>query len=300
MRGLVVGRALLFPPDGDVAAAVDIAAELVHGRSRDDRQRALGAAPRYRARPTAGRSPSTTTASTAGSTPACMPAGWPRGRAARSTPGEWEHVVVPLSRLGHAWSRRRAEAALGGPGGRLRRADRRRLRGPRTRASPSPPRVGRHGSRCAARGPLRRRTPRSATSPWSEVPVELRGAGSASREVRNFGTPGVLDADSIIACEVITPAGNWSSYPPHKHDEERDRAWRPSSRRSTTSRCRSEAGAPTVDGADPIGYQRVYGTAGAPHRRAGRGPHRRRRAGARTAGTDRRWRRPGTTCTTST
>jgi hypothetical protein len=31
VRGLVVGRALLFPPDGDVAAAVDIAAELVHG-----------------------------------------------------------------------------------------------------------------------------------------------------------------------------------------------------------------------------------------------------------------------------
>lgn len=31
VRGLVVGRALLFPPDGDVAGAVDIAAELVHG-----------------------------------------------------------------------------------------------------------------------------------------------------------------------------------------------------------------------------------------------------------------------------
>jgi hypothetical protein len=31
VRGLVVGRALLFPPDGDVAAAVDIAAGLVHG-----------------------------------------------------------------------------------------------------------------------------------------------------------------------------------------------------------------------------------------------------------------------------
>jgi hypothetical protein len=31
VRGLVVGRALLFPPDGDVAAAVDIASELVHG-----------------------------------------------------------------------------------------------------------------------------------------------------------------------------------------------------------------------------------------------------------------------------
>ena len=53
----------------------------------------------------------------------------------------------------------------------------------------------------------------------AEVPIELRGAGQCSRQVRNFGTPGSLDAGSIIACEVITPAGNWSSYPAHKHDE---------------------------------------------------------------------------------
>jgi 5-deoxy-glucuronate isomerase len=53
----------------------------------------------------------------------------------------------------------------------------------------------------------------------SQVPVELRGAGQSSRQVRNFGTPGALDAAKIIACEVITPAGNWSSYPAHKHDQ---------------------------------------------------------------------------------
>ena len=34
VRGLVVGRALLYPPDGDVAAAVDIASGLVHGGDR--------------------------------------------------------------------------------------------------------------------------------------------------------------------------------------------------------------------------------------------------------------------------
>jgi 5-deoxy-glucuronate isomerase len=54
----------------------------------------------------------------------------------------------------------------------------------------------------------------------SDVPVERRGAGNCARDVRNFGVPGVLEADSMIACEVVTPAGNWSSYPPHKHDEE--------------------------------------------------------------------------------
>lgn len=52
-----------------------------------------------------------------------------------------------------------------------------------------------------------------------EVPVELRGAGRSSRQVHNFGTPGVLEASGLIVCEVITPAENWSSYPAHKHDE---------------------------------------------------------------------------------
>lgn len=52
-----------------------------------------------------------------------------------------------------------------------------------------------------------------------ETAVELRGAGTSSRQVHNFGTPGSIDAEKLIVCEVVTPAGNWSSYPPHKHDE---------------------------------------------------------------------------------
>ena len=55
----------------------------------------------------------------------------------------------------------------------------------------------------------------------ADVPVELRGAGSASRQVVNFCTPEAFDADRLIACEVLTPGGNWSSWPPHKHDEDR-------------------------------------------------------------------------------
>ena len=55
--------------------------------------------------------------------------------------------------------------------------------------------------------------------PAAEVPVETRGAGSASRQVNNFGVPGVWHhAEKLICCELITPPGNWSSYPPHKHD----------------------------------------------------------------------------------
>jgi 5-deoxy-glucuronate isomerase len=57
--------------------------------------------------------------------------------------------------------------------------------------------------------------------PAAKVPVELRGAGSCSRQVNNFCTPEAFEADRLIACEVVTPAGNWSSYPPHKHDEDR-------------------------------------------------------------------------------
>lgn len=53
-----------------------------------------------------------------------------------------------------------------------------------------------------------------------QVPVELRGAGRDTRQVHNFGTPGTLDAAALIVCEVITPAGNWSSHPAHKHDEQ--------------------------------------------------------------------------------
>ncbi len=59
-------------------------------------------------------------------------------------------------------------------------------------------------------------------APADAVPVELRGAGQASRQVNNFCTPDAFEADKLIACEVLTPGGNWSSYPPHKHDEERE------------------------------------------------------------------------------
>lgn len=55
--------------------------------------------------------------------------------------------------------------------------------------------------------------------PATDVSVELRGSGTSSRQVHNFGTPENLEAARLIVCEVITPAGNWSSYPPHKHDE---------------------------------------------------------------------------------
>ena len=53
----------------------------------------------------------------------------------------------------------------------------------------------------------------------SDVPVEVRGAGRATRQVTNIATPTSFEgAQRINVCEVITPGGNWSSWPPHRHD----------------------------------------------------------------------------------
>jgi 5-deoxy-glucuronate isomerase len=60
-----------------------------------------------------------------------------------------------------------------------------------------------------------------AYGPADRVPVEIRGAGGATRQLNNFCAPGVFETDRLSAVEVLTPAGNWSSYPPHKHDEDR-------------------------------------------------------------------------------
>ena len=74
------------------------------------------------------------------------------------------------------------------------------------------------GRVAVAEAPTEKHFP-AAYIPAEGVPVELRGAGRSSRQVHNFGTPQALAADRLIVCEVITPAENWSSYPPHKHDE---------------------------------------------------------------------------------
>ncbi|MCQ9184671.1 5-deoxy-glucuronate isomerase [Streptomyces sp. IBSBF 2953] len=70
------------------------------------------------------------------------------------------------------------------------------------------------GAKCERRLPAR-------YGPAPEVPVEERGSGSQLRHVRNFASADAFDCDKLIAVEVITPGGNWSSYPPHKHDEHR-------------------------------------------------------------------------------
>jgi 5-deoxy-glucuronate isomerase len=86
-----------------------------------------------------------------------------------------------------------------------------------------------------------------------DVPVEIRGAGSCSRQVNNFCSADSFEADRLIAVEVLTPAGNWSSYPPHKHDEDR-----PGEESVLEEIYYFEvADGPAGPG---LGYHRVYGT----------------------------------------
>ncbi|WP_248930234.1 5-deoxy-glucuronate isomerase [Paenibacillus hamazuiensis] len=55
--------------------------------------------------------------------------------------------------------------------------------------------------------------------PPSEVGVEVRGKGNAQRYIHNI-LPEGKPADSLLVVEVFTPNGHWSSYPPHKHDQD--------------------------------------------------------------------------------
>jgi 5-deoxy-glucuronate isomerase len=53
-----------------------------------------------------------------------------------------------------------------------------------------------------------------------DVVIEVRGAGPATRQVTNFMSPERFDgADKLMCVELLTPDGNWSSYPPHRHDD---------------------------------------------------------------------------------
>jgi len=65
------------------------------------------------------------------------------------------------------------------------------------------------GSAPAERGALAR----ALTSPR----LEVRGSGVTERRIHHILMEDET-AESLLVTEVVTPAGHWSSYPPHKHD----------------------------------------------------------------------------------
>lgn len=60
---------------------------------------------------------------------------------------------------------------------------------------------------------------RTALIGSEQIVVEERGGGKAARRVHHL-LPAHVVAGRLLAFEVFTPGGNWSSYPPHKHDRE--------------------------------------------------------------------------------
>ena len=57
-------------------------------------------------------------------------------------------------------------------------------------------------------------------TPGADTPIELRGGGSCSRQITSIMPPG-FPCHRLVVVEVYTPPGNWSSFPPHKHDVHR-------------------------------------------------------------------------------
>ncbi len=84
--------------------------------------------------------------------------------------------------------------------------------------------------------------------PAADVPIEVRGAGVCTRQVTNFLSPQSWPhADRLMAVELLTPGGNWSSYPPHRHDD--------------SPECpvnNEEIYYFRIDGADGFGVHRLY------------------------------------------
>lgn len=53
-----------------------------------------------------------------------------------------------------------------------------------------------------------------------DIDIEIRGAGNAARQISHIVKPD-FPAENLLVVEVFTPSGNWSSFPPHKHDVQR-------------------------------------------------------------------------------
>jgi 5-deoxy-glucuronate isomerase len=116
-----------------------------------------------------------------------------------------------------------------------------------------------HGGRFALPNAEATRRLAPAHVPAHQVPIEVRGTGRSTRQLNNFLAPEAFAADRLMAVEVLTPAGNWSSYPPHKHDEDRPgEAVLEEIYYFETARCpTTAAGWPKLVGAG-FGLQRLY------------------------------------------
>jgi 5-deoxy-glucuronate isomerase len=67
--------------------------------------------------------------------------------------------------------------------------------------------------------PTDRDYPAQLVTPKDSV-IEIRGGENVTRQINGILPPG-FNCHRLVCVEVYTPSGNWSSYPPHKHDVHR-------------------------------------------------------------------------------
>jgi 5-deoxy-glucuronate isomerase len=93
--------------------------------------------------------------------------------------------------------------------------------------------------------------------PAADVPLTLRGHGRSTRQIHDFGGVDYLDANRMVAVEVLVPAGNWSGIPQHKHD-----TYIPGVESNLEEiyyfEVAPDRAYPAPETCDPIGYFRAY------------------------------------------
>ncbi len=97
------------------------------------------------------------------------------------------------------------------------------------------------------------------------VTVEIRGGDHATRQINNIIPPG-FPCERLVVVEVYTPGGNWSSYPPHKHDNRRV-----ASDGTLLEADLDEIYYYKIDRPEGYAIQRVYTDATSPLQKAGKG-----------------------------
>jgi len=96
-----------------------------------------------------------------------------------------------------------------------------------------------------------------------EIEVEIRGGDHATRQINNIIPPG-FPCHRLVVVEVYTPGGNWSSYPPHKHDVHKT-----GQAGSVLEADLEEVYFYKLDRPEGFAFQRIYTVAESPLHRAG-------------------------------
>lgn len=103
--------------------------------------------------------------------------------------------------------------------------------------------------------------------PWLITPDQvqrgIRGGDNVSRQINDLLPPGSL-VERLVLVEVYTPGGNWSSYPPHKHDRHIE-----GENGELVEADLEEVYFYKIDPPEGFAYQRIYTDANSPLHQAG-------------------------------